>query len=169
MEPDSAAAFDLDEQPDAGASGSTQRDMYLLRWADQLQADEGVWRIVLHYLAFVMSSKNVSLADIAEERMRAVLRHVKWRDPTVPSASAAGNIDAPLGKLVNGNSDEQEKEQGEEKQETSVEDVLKACYEYGFEDVAVELCKVSWLFFSPLPFMLLILWVSEIRRRRKST
>lgn len=116
-------------------TGSAARDWYLLRWADQLQGDEGLWRIALHYLSFIGSPEQTSAyLEVAEDRMKAILRHVKWRDPTLPSSSVAA-------KLSNGDANAVEDSAAEEA-ETQVEDVLKTCYEYGFEDVAVQLCQV---------------------------
>lgn len=145
LDSDGADARDAADASLTGASASTQRDWYLLRWADQLQGDEGVWRIALHYLAFVAASKNLALAEVAEGRMKAVLKHTKWRDPTVPYASASAKADVQMDSLANGEIENQHFEKGEpgQEQETTVEDVLKACYEYGFDDVATDLCKVN--------------------------
>lgn len=131
------------DKADGSINSSSQRDWYLLRWADQLQGDEGVWRIALHYLSFVMASDDDSLAEAAEARMKATLKHVKWQDPTVPSASASNAATSELTNGGTGGNATVNDEKRDDVKETTVEDVLQACYEYGFKDVAVDVCKVG--------------------------
>ena len=83
--------------------------------------------MTLHYLSFCGAP---GLA-----RMRKILLHVAYLDPALSTSQRAkGKGKAnPVG----------ESEAKDEFVETTVEDVLRACYDYGLDDVASQICRVS--------------------------
>lgn len=113
------------------SSETSFRDWFILRYVDQLSADDALWRLAVHYLSFAGSE--------GQERIKQMLLRVQYADPAAPSKQS------PLFNGDKSNGDMAVDDEPESATETTAEDVIKAAYDYGLHDVATQLCRVSSL------------------------
>ena len=108
--------------PCLSSADYTFRDWFVLRYAEQLHSDPGLWRLTLHYLHYAGES-GISV-------LRRLVLHIPYADPTTPNDTKG------KGKEI---------VEAEQQGETTVHDVIRACYEYGLSTEAEIICKVGAL------------------------
>jgi hypothetical protein len=102
------------------------RDWFIFRYVDQLMADPGLWRVAVHYLSFT--------GEQGVERIRQILLRVVYTLSPAPAAVKSADMDVEGAEAQT---------EPEAPMETTPEDVLQACFDYGLPDLADSICRVS--------------------------